>query len=122
MIPGRFPSPSGTGLSAATADEKYEYIKVEGQRSRPATTLFFLEVFPRNAQTRELIEALARFNYQGSRSWDFDGGELHKRVVARWLRRNSERIIRGSRRPMTSRLIAARVRRGGVTCPRLPHP
>jgi hypothetical protein len=76
------------------AGEKYEHIMVEGQRSRPATTLFFLEVFPRTEETRELIEALARFRDQGSRSWDFDGGELHKRVVSRWLRHNRERIIR----------------------------
>jgi len=86
-------------LIRGNTGEKYEYIKVEGQRSRPATTLFFLEVFPRNEETRELIEALARFNYQGSRSWDFDAGELHKRVVARWLRRNSERIIRALQTP-----------------------
>jgi hypothetical protein len=86
-------------LIRGSAGEKYEYIMVEGQRSRPATTHFFLEVFPRTAETRELIEALARFNYQGSRSWDFDGGELHKRVVARWLRRNGERIVRALQPP-----------------------
>ena len=81
-------------LIRGNTGEKYEYIMVEGQRSRPATTLFFLEVSPRTAETRDLIEALARFNFQGSRSWDFDGGELHKRVVSRWLRRNGERILR----------------------------
>ncbi len=86
-------------LIRGNTGEKYEYIMVEGQRSRPATTLFFLEVFPRTEETRELIEALARFHSQGSHSWDFDGGELHKRVVARWLRRNRERIIRALQPP-----------------------
>ena len=86
-------------LIRGNAGDKYEYIMVTGQRSRPATTLFFLEVFPRTAETRELIEALARFNYQGDRSWDFDSAELHKRVVVRWLRRNGERIVRALQPP-----------------------
>ena len=86
-------------LIRGNTGEKYEYIMVEGQRSRPATTLFFLQVFPRTEETRELIEALARFHSQGGRSWDFEGGELHKRVVARWLRRNRERIVRALQPP-----------------------
>ncbi len=89
-----FPLTEWQRLIKGTVDEKYEYVWVDGQRSRPATTLFFLRVFPRSEETRSLIEALARYQYEGGRSWDFDNGELHKRTLARWLRRHEAEVLR----------------------------
>lgn len=70
----------------------YAFVKVEGQISKPATQKFFV-TFPRNEETRTLVEALARFEYLGNRSWSFEGGELHKRVLARWLRAHEKGVV-----------------------------
>ena len=34
-----------------------------------------------------------RFSHEGDGSWNFPGGELHKRVVARWLRKHEEGLL-----------------------------
>jgi hypothetical protein len=72
--------------------EAYAYIRIAGQVARVATQRFFVD-FPRTEETRGLIEALARFQYEGSNSWSFENGESHKRVVARWLRTHEAEVV-----------------------------
>jgi hypothetical protein len=67
------------------------FVRIEGMSSRVATQHFFID-FPRNEETRELIEALAKFEHHG-KSWNFDGAEVHKRVIARWRRKHQQRVI-----------------------------
>lgn len=76
----------------AVRPSSYAFIKIEGQTSEPATVSLFID-FPRNEETRNLIEALAHFVHAGSNSWDFEHGEYHKRIVAQWVRRNQTRIV-----------------------------
>jgi hypothetical protein len=66
--------------------------RVEGQTSQPANQPYFLDL-PRDAETRALLEALVRFRHAGNRTWNFEHGELHKRVVSCWLRKHRERAI-----------------------------
>lgn len=68
-------------------------IRIEGQQSRPASQHYFLD-FSRDKATRELLEALVRYDREGKKSWDFNYGELHKRCVSRWLNRNKQRIVK----------------------------
>jgi hypothetical protein len=78
------------------ADEKqrYKIIYIEGQGADPATAPFVIrEEFPRSEETRELLEALVRFQHEGNGSWNFPGEELHKRVLATWLRKHEEPIL-----------------------------
>jgi hypothetical protein len=70
----------------------YKFVRIEGMRSRPVGTKFFID-FHRTKETRDLLEALIQFKHAGDRSWNFPHGELHKRVVARWLRKNHDSII-----------------------------
>lgn len=72
---------------------QYQFVRIKGMRSRPAATRFFID-FDRSEETRDLIEALAQFRYAGIKSWNFPHGELHKRKLSQWLRRNQENIIR----------------------------
>lgn len=67
-----------------------DIIDIEGQR---VTARLGNVHFRRSAETADLIQALARFEYQGSRSWQFEDGERFKRIVASWLRRNTEWVI-----------------------------
>lgn len=74
--------------------QKYKVIYIEGQGADPATAPFVIrEDFPRSEETRELLEALVRFSYDGDSSWNFPGGELHKRVAARWLRKHEGGLL-----------------------------
>ena len=53
------------------------------------------DVRERRTEVKMVLEALARFRYEGSgRTWAFTDGELHKRVLSSWLRRNEGRIIK----------------------------
>lgn len=74
-------------LANATAN----IIRIEDSATRPAVSTLVIE-FPRDEATRDLIAALARHEYAGGGSWDFDQGQRNKRVVARWLRANTDRI------------------------------
>ena len=67
-------------------------IRIKGQRSRPPAQLYFIDL-SRDDQTRDLLEALVRFEREGKRSWNFENGELHKRRVYRWLRNKRHDII-----------------------------
>lgn len=78
----------------------YAFIKIEGQSSDPATVSLFID-FPRNEETRNLIEAQAHFVHAGGNSWDFEHGEYYKRIVAQWLRRNQSRIVEQIQPPET---------------------
>lgn len=77
---------------AISNTSRLKFVKIEGQTSDPATAPTFIN-FPRNEETRSLIEALAQFRHAGNKSWNFEHGEYHKRVVAQWLRRNQSKII-----------------------------
>lgn len=67
-------------------------IRIEGQIANVVGQLYFLD-FPRDEKTRNLLEALVRYEREGKKSWDFDNGELHKRQVYRWLRKNQQRVL-----------------------------
>lgn len=69
---------------------EYAFVEIEDQFHSPQSTLVN---FPRNEDTRNLIEALAQFKYDGTGSWDFEHGEYHKRIVAQWLRRYQQTQI-----------------------------
>jgi len=73
--------------------DPYEFVSIDGQVAKPATTQFFIKEFPRSEETRELLEALVRFEYLGKKSWDFPTGEHHKRITERWLRAHEKGVI-----------------------------
>lgn len=68
-----------------------DFIEIDGMRSAVRGT--FTVFFPRNEETRALIESLARFHLLGKKSWNFETSEIHKRVAARWLRRNKAAVL-----------------------------
>lgn len=70
----------------------YEFIVIEDMRALPRQGRFSLH-FERSEETRDLIRALAYFEWEGKGSWAFPDGELYKRTVARWVRRHSERVV-----------------------------
>jgi hypothetical protein len=49
--------------------------------------------FPRTEETANLLRALVQFEYAGMKSWDFEGGQRYKRIVASWIRHNREDVI-----------------------------
>jgi hypothetical protein len=80
------------------AKDKYKHIRVEGQKAKPIGTKFLIP-FPRTEETRALIEALARYDLEGGKSWTFQGGEIQKRTVARWLRSHATEVIQSLQPP-----------------------
>ena len=70
----------------------YRFVRIEGMRSRPIGTKFFID-FPRNKESRDVLEALIQFKHAGDKSWNFPHGEFHKRTLARWLRNHRDGII-----------------------------
>jgi hypothetical protein len=68
-------------------------IRIERQTSKVMGQYYFLD-FPHDDETSQLLEALVRYEREGKRSWNFESGELHKRRVFRWLRKNQPRIIK----------------------------
>lgn len=68
-----------------------KFIEIEGQPS--AAGPFFYFTFPRNEETRSLLESLVRFEREGTKSWDFRLGEAHKRIVFQWLRNHTPAVI-----------------------------
>ena len=91
----RWQDSRGTPIQVAkTLHSDKNPIRIEGQTARPAAQLYFVDL-PRNSQTKELLEALVRYNREGQKTWKFSHGELHKRRVCRWLRENRSRLIEG---------------------------
>lgn len=70
----------------------YEWVNIEGMRSRLKNRTGFSVSIERSAETRDLIESLAQFEWTGSNSWNFEDGERHKRRVSAWLRRHQGRL------------------------------
>lgn len=66
-------------------------IEIEGMR-RAAHQSRLVITFPRGNETRDLLEALLQFRYAGGKTWNFEHAGLHKRVVARWLRKHENEI------------------------------
>lgn len=66
-------------------------IHIVGQRSNPVVVALQLQ-FERTTETRDLIEALARFE-EAKDSWEFEHGENYKRTVSRWLRKHGADTI-----------------------------
>jgi hypothetical protein len=65
--------------------------RVEGQVMRPGGTYFFdLE---RSSATYALLQSLLLFSRSPSRTWAFPHGELHKRELSRWLRKNAAKVV-----------------------------
>jgi hypothetical protein len=69
---------------------KKNVIEIQGQRSRASGAIIH---FPRNDETAQLIEALARFSHLGKDSWNFEDGERFKRIVAAWLRSHTSDVV-----------------------------
>ena len=80
-----------TLLGSGDSTTKFRFIRIEDQTSL-VSAKFFID-FPRNEETRALLEALIQYEHAGRRSWNFPHGELHKRTVSRWLRKHRNRII-----------------------------
>lgn len=68
-----------------------KFPRIEEQVMKPGGSYFF--DFKRDAQTYALLQSLLLFARNPSKTWDFDHGELHKRELSRWLRRNSRRVV-----------------------------
>ena len=86
-------------------NDEYKFISIADQGVESATASFSIE-FPRTEETRALLEALGRFQHQGGKSWDFDDGPLHRRVLSRWLRQHSDNVARRFQPPMSGGTIA----------------
>lgn len=71
---------------------EYAFVRIEDQFHSPQTTPVFID-FPRDKETRDLIESLAQFRHAGNRSWEFEYGEYHKRIAAQWLRHHQEGVV-----------------------------
>jgi uncharacterized protein (DUF2249 family) len=82
-----------------TADKSC--VRFEDQRSKLRRGQTYAIDLPRSEHAGALIEALARWEWQGKRSWGFPDGEMHKRTVARWLRLELPRIIDNLQPPKT---------------------
>ena len=67
-----------------------DFIRIEGQISSPKRLWF---EFPRDESTRSLLEALCRYDQEGQKSWVFELGQTHKRVVANWVRNNEPQVV-----------------------------
>ena len=73
------------------AVKSVNFILIEGQTSSPGRLRF---EFPRDQSTRSLLEALCRYDKEGQKkSWAFELGQTHKRVVANWVRNNEVRVV-----------------------------
>ena len=66
------------------------FISIEGQSAAPDRLYF---EFPKNEETRALLEALFRFDKEGHKTWNFHLGETHKRRVAAWVRKNELAVV-----------------------------
>ena len=72
--------------------EQYKHIRFTDQDSTVASQLYFIDI-PRDNEVRNVMEALIRFEREGKKSWNFNNGEMHKRRVSRWLRKNKQSIV-----------------------------
>jgi hypothetical protein len=69
-----------------------DFVDLEGMRTKLRPSRFSIR-FDRSEETRNLIEALAQFEYMGGGTWNFPYAEQHKRTIHRWLRRHRARIV-----------------------------
>ena len=83
---------SKIGSEALMTGDKYAFVRIEDQQSRPPTQTFFVDI-KRSRDTKELLEALANFERR-QRTWDFPHGEFHKRKLSRWLRHHTEHVVK----------------------------
>lgn len=67
-------------------------IRIEDAATSSAVGNFFIEI-ERGAPARDLIVALAHYDWVGQQSWNYADAERHKRSAARWLRANQGRIL-----------------------------
>jgi hypothetical protein len=65
--------------------------RIEDQTTSPRGN-YYID-FPRNAETLELLQSLLMLSRSPSKTWNFPHGEVYKRSVARWLRKNKSRVI-----------------------------
>ena len=72
-------------------DQGNEYIKIEGQLRASRSKCWY--ELPRNDETHKLLISLIFFTFKGRKSWSFEGGEMHKRIVYRWIRKNQQKIL-----------------------------
>lgn len=78
------------------------FIKIEGQSANPDRIHY---EFSRSKETRELLEALVRFDKEGEKSWNFQLGETCKRTVSNWLRVH-EPLISATLEPKVNQKLA----------------
>lgn len=79
---------------------------IEGQTAKHPSHKFFIE-FKRNKDTHALLVALVHFE-RAKNSWEFEHGELHKRNVSSWLRKNHGAVVNAVK-PKPSSLATAAV-------------
>ena len=68
-----------------------KFPRIHDQVMRPGGTYFY--DFPRNPATFNLLQSLIIFDNAPGSSWAFPHGELHKREISRWLRKNTARVV-----------------------------
>ena len=69
-------------------------ILIEDMEANPAMGTKAKFFFPRNQSTYDLLNALLDFKNLGrGKSWNFEGGIYQKRIYARWLLHNRERML-----------------------------
>jgi hypothetical protein len=65
---------------------------IDGQKADPQGGTYRF-TFPRNAETRDLLQSLLSLSRSSSKTWNFGDGELHKRSVSRWLRKRQKSVV-----------------------------
>lgn len=84
----------------------YAFVKIEGQQANPTNQLFFI-TFKRTKETQELLESLSHFERRG-KTWAFKHGEIHKRKLSRWLRKNTAQVLESINPEPSSLVVKAR--------------
>jgi hypothetical protein len=91
-----WPDQRGTPVPEARAVvNSRDFVRIEGQVSSSIGQKERRQIYdlPRSEETRACLEALLRFSLLGNNTWNFEHGELSKRLVWRWLRKHRESVI-----------------------------
>ena len=64
---------------------------IDGQVMNPRGS--YIVRFKRDAETYALLHSLLLFSFAPQKTWGFEHGELHKRELSRWLRKQAPRVV-----------------------------
>ncbi len=83
--------PSADQRSRSKVDAKS--IVIDGMRTRLPSRNSATFSFPRDRETHSLLSTLTDYYVKGRKTWEIEGGETHRRVYAKWLRRHQDRMV-----------------------------